>query len=116
MGVSLLFMMNGLQSDSFAFTFEGTVIWSPSRPSLTRMGFVAFFLPAGVGVRDIALQLLLAVELRSRMEGAAAGVPEGLAAIVAIVFRLIGTVAEIIIAGIMYRFAPPAARAARSKK
>ena len=112
MGVSLLFMMNGLQSDSFAFTFEGTCNLVSIAAIAYAMGFVAFFLPAGVGVRDIALQLLLAVELRSRMDGAAAGVPEGLAAIVAIVFRLIGTVAEIIIAGIMYRFAPPAARTA----
>jgi hypothetical protein len=112
MGVSLLFMMNGLQSDSFAFTVEGCRNLISIAAIAYAMGFMAFFMPAGVGVRDIALQLLLAVELRSRMEGAGPGAAEGLAAIVAIVFRLAGTLAEVIVAGIMYRFAAPADRAA----
>jgi hypothetical protein len=75
------------------------------------LGFVAFFMPAGVGVRDLALQLLLAVELRARLALSPAEA-DGIAALVAIWFRLLGTVAELVMAAILYRFAPPAARAA----
>jgi hypothetical protein len=76
------------------------------------MGFVAFFMPSGIGVRDIALQVLLAVELRSRVGPDGYAIADGVATIVALLFRLIGTLAELIIAGLMWRFAPPAARAA----
>jgi hypothetical protein len=76
------------------------------------LGFVAFFLPGGVGVRDIALQVLLAVELRSRVGPDGHAIADGVATIVALLFRLLGTLAELIVAGLMWRFAPPAARAA----
>jgi hypothetical protein len=75
------------------------------------LGFIAFFMPAGIGVRDLALQLLLAVELRARLSVSPAEA-DGLAAILAVWFRLLGTVAELVMAGILYWFAPPAARAA----
>ncbi|HKB02919.1 MAG TPA: hypothetical protein VKD90_11910, partial [Gemmataceae bacterium] len=75
------------------------------------LGFVAFFMPAGFGVRDLALQLLLAVELRARLTLSPVEA-DGLAALVAVWFRLLGTIAEMVMAAILYRFAPPAARAA----
>jgi hypothetical protein len=75
------------------------------------LGFVAFFMPAGIGVRDMALQLLLAVELHARLN-LPAGQADGLAAILAVWFRVMGTVVELVTAGILYVFAPSAARRA----
>jgi hypothetical protein len=75
------------------------------------LGFIAFFMPAGIGVRDMALQLLLAVELQARLSLGAAEA-NGLAAVLAVWFRLVGTVAEIVMAGVLYQFAPPATRRA----
>lgn len=75
------------------------------------LGFIAFFMPAGFGVRDLALQFLLAVELADRF-GLGTAEADGLAALLALWFRLLGTTAEIVMAGILYRFAPPAARRA----
>jgi len=75
------------------------------------LGFVAFFMPAGIGVRDLALQFLLAVELQARLNLPAADA-NALGALLAVWFRLLGTVAEIVMAGILYRFAPSATRRA----
>jgi uncharacterized protein YjeT (DUF2065 family) len=75
------------------------------------LGFIAFFMPAGIGVRDMALQLLLAVELQARLN-LPAGQADGLAAILAVWFRVLGTVVELVTAGILYVFAPSAARRA----
>jgi glycosyltransferase 2 family protein len=75
------------------------------------LGFIAFFMPAGIGVRDMALQILLAVELKARLTLDAA-TADGLAAMLAVWFRLLGTTAELLMAGLLYRFAPAAERAA----
>jgi hypothetical protein len=75
------------------------------------LGFVAFFMPAGIGVRDLALQFLLAVELKARLNLPAAD-SDALAAILAVWFRLLGTTAELLMAGALYYFAPSAARRA----
>jgi uncharacterized membrane protein YbhN (UPF0104 family) len=63
---------------------------------------VAFFMPAGAGFRELALQALLTLELQREMDPAAAA---GLAAVTAIVLRLIWTTAELIAAGLLYHFA-----------
>jgi glycosyltransferase 2 family protein len=75
------------------------------------LGFVVLFMPAGIGVRDIALQLLLAVELKARL-GLDPADADGLAAILAVWYRLLGTTAELVMAGLLYALAPSAARAA----
>ena len=75
------------------------------------LGFIAFFMPAGFGVRDLALQLLLAVDLRARL-GLTSVEADGVAALLAVWYRLLGTLSEMAMAAILYRFAPPAARAA----
>jgi hypothetical protein len=75
------------------------------------LGFVVLFMPAGIGVRDIALQLLLAVELKARL-GLDPAAADGLAAVLAVWYRLVGTVAELVMAGLLYFFAPSATRRA----
>jgi glycosyltransferase 2 family protein len=112
LGGSLMMAVNGLLGQALPFSFDGYLDVVSISSIAFVSGFVAFFMPGGLGVRDIALQLLLAVELRVQMGDQNALVADGLAAIVAIVFRLLGTIAEIIIAGILYRLAPSDAKAA----
>ena len=112
-GLSLMLTVHGLQPDSAALDWGEAQDLISIASIAYLMGFVAFFMPAGVGVRDVALHLLLAVELKARMSpGESAAAIDGLAAIVAIFFRLLGTLAELIVAGIMFRYAPSAAKAA----
>ena len=63
-------------------------------------GFVVLFAPGGVGARELVLQQALAPVLRP----AAGDAAEGLAAAVAIVLRLVWTVAELLVIGIMASF------------
>ena len=76
------------------------------------LGFVAFFMPAGIGVRDMALQLLLAVELQGPARPRHGEPPTDWPPYLAVWFRLLGTTAELSMAGLLYRFAPAADRAA----
>ncbi len=68
-------------------------------------GFVFLFAPGGLGVREGALQLLLTPRFVPALgqEGAAA-----LAVIVALVLRLVWTVAEVLLAGTLYFLHPRA--------
>lgn len=111
-GLSLMLTIHGLMPNPQAITSDECLNLISIVSIAYVMGFVAFFMPAGVGVRDIALQLLLAILLKAQDPLAARGAIDALAAIVALVFRLLGTVAELIVAGLMYRFAPSAAKAA----
>jgi glycosyltransferase 2 family protein len=110
LGACLLLVLVSLQPDAKTNLAEYLNLVSVNAIAYV-LGFVAFFMPAGFGVRDLALQLLLAVELRARLHVSPAEA-DGLAAILAIWFRLLGTIAELVMAAILYRFAPPAARAA----
>src|SRR5262245_33536183 len=111
LGASLLLVLGGLRPGWPTFDEYWNLVSIGGIAYV--FGFAAFFMPAGVGVRDMALQLLLAVEMKARLgPGESAAAIDGLAAMVAVMFRLIGTAAELIMAGVMYRFAPAAARAA----
>jgi glycosyltransferase 2 family protein len=112
MGLSLFLMLNGLHANTFPFTLDTCRDMISIAAIAYIFGFVAFFMPAGLGVRDIALQLLLAVELKTQMGPGNADAANALAAILAIIFRVIGTAVELITAGLLYRFAPSDARAA----
>jgi len=67
-------------------------------------GFVMFFLPGGVGAREGVLAALLTGELITG--GTSPDVAAGLAVVVTLVLRLIWTVAEVILAVLLYRFIP----------
>jgi len=113
LGGSLLLTLRGLQPDAGPVTLDEYWHLVSIGGIAYVLGFAAFFMPAGVGVRDLALQLLLAVELKARLSpGESAAAIDGVAAMLAVMFRLIGTASELIMAGVMYRFAPAAARAA----
>jgi hypothetical protein len=110
LGGCLMLVLAGLQPDAPRTADEYWNLVSINGIAYV-LGFIAFFMPAGIGVRDMALQLLLAVEFQNHLNLAAADA-DGLAALVAVWFRLLGTAAELVMAGLLYRFAPAAARAA----
>ena len=68
------------------------------------IGFAALFMPAGNGVREVALQQMFAKE----MSAMPLSVAEGLATVTAIVLRVLWTIAEIVAASLLYWFAPAA--------
>ena len=93
--------LRGLRADPDPFTWDTYLHLTSINALAYVIGFVAFFMPAGAGFRELALQTLLALELRRDMEPAAAA---ALAAVTAIVLRLIWTTAELTAAGLLYRF------------
>jgi hypothetical protein len=102
LGLSLWMTLRGLSAESQPLTWD-TYLHLTSINSLAYViGFVAVFMPAGAGVRELALQTLLTLELKQTMDPAAAA---GLAAVTAIVLRLIWTTAELAAAGLLYKFA-----------
>jgi glycosyltransferase 2 family protein len=113
LGGSLLMTLRGLQPNAGPLTFDGYFNLVSIAAIAYVLGFAAFFMPAGVGVRDIALQLLLAVELKAQL-GQSAGSEEvdAFATVLAVMFRALGTLMEVVTALLMYFFAPAAAREA----
>ncbi len=67
------------------------------------IGFLAIFMPAGAGFREIALQTLLSLELRQTIDRETA---DAVAALVTILLRLIWTAAELAAASLLYWLAP----------
>jgi hypothetical protein len=102
LGVSLWMTLRGLRADSDPLTWDTYLHLTSINAIAYVIGFVAFFMPAGAGFRELALQTLLAIELQRSMDPAAAA---GLAAVTAIVLRLIWTTAELTAAGLLYWFA-----------
>jgi len=109
LGLSLWMTLRGLRADPDPLTFDTYLHLTSINALAYVIGFVAFFMPAGAGFRELALQTLLALELKQEMGTEAAA---ALAAVTAIVLRLIWTTAELAAAGILYHFArthPPLA-------
>lgn len=101
LGLSLWMTLRGLRADPEPLTFETYAHLTSINALAYVIGFVFVFMPAGAGVRELALQTLLTLELKETMDPAAAA---GLAAVTAIVLRLIWTVAELGAAGLLYKF------------
>lgn len=113
LGGSLFAILRGLEPNPGAVSIEGYFNLVSIAAIAYVLGFAAFFMPAGVGVRDIALQLLLAVELKAQLGPNVGGAQvDAFAAILAVMFRVMGTALELITALVMYFFAPAAAREA----
>jgi glycosyltransferase 2 family protein len=102
LGLSLWMTLRGLQADPDPLTWETYLHLTSINALAYVIGFVAFFMPAGAGFRELALQTLLTLELSRDMDTTAAA---ALAAVTAIVLRLIWTIAELTAAGLLYHFA-----------
>jgi glycosyltransferase 2 family protein len=103
MGISLWCALRGLGLDSYPLTWDNYLHLTSINAIAYIIGFLAFFMPAGAGVREFALQTILALELQQVLSPGAAG---GLAAVAALVLRLIWTTAELVAAGLLYWLAP----------
>ena len=105
MGVSLWCALRGLGLDGYPLTWSTYLHLTCINAIAYIVGFLAFFMPAGAGVREFALQTLLALELAAFLAIGPTSA-EGLAAVAALVLRLIWTAAELIAAGLLYWLAP----------
>ena len=126
--MSILVLLRGLLQASLGWLLLGLSVWMivqavrPETVDITGeswirltainclsyvLGFIVLIAPAGGGVREWVLKVLLAHELVS---STSLPVAEGLAVVIALMVRLVWTVAELILALILYRFIPAAQR------
>jgi uncharacterized membrane protein YbhN (UPF0104 family) len=101
LGLSVWMTLRGLHADPEPLTLSTYLHLTSINALAYVIGFVFVFMPAGAGVRELALQTLLALELKQSMDADAAA---ALAAVTAIVLRLIWTTAELGAAGLLYKF------------
>ena len=92
LGLSLWMTLRGLRADPDPLNWDTYLHLTSINALAYVIGFVAFFMPAGAGFRELALQTLLTLELNRTMDPTAAA---ALAAVTAIVLRLIWTTAEL---------------------
>lgn len=85
-GMVLYLTARGLGWDS-PLSFGNVFIFAANYSMAWLIGFVVFFLPAGIGLREVTLSALLTLSL---------GVPAGLASLVSVLFRFIGICAEVL--------------------
>lgn len=105
LGVSLWLCVNGLNAETLPFTGDRLLRLIAINAVAYVIGFLAVMMPAGGGIREIALQFLLTLELMAIMPKEQG---EALAAVTAIVLRLLWTMGEMLTAGLLYRLAPVA--------
>lgn len=103
LGLSLWMTLRGLGLESMPLTWDTYLHLTSINAIAYVVGFVAFFMPAGAGFREFALQTLLTLELAKLLGD---GTAEGFAAVTALVVRLIWTAAELVAAGLLYWLAP----------
>lgn len=108
LGLSLWATLQGLLPERLGFHF---VLWGRCTAYVALAwvaGFLAVFTPGGLGVRELFLERLLAGEIRQASPDVDA---EGLAVVAALVLRLLWTVTEVIMVGVVYRLphTPPPA-------
>jgi uncharacterized membrane protein YbhN (UPF0104 family) len=108
LGVSLWMTVQAIRPDPVPFSSDELLRLTAINALAYVIGFVAFFLPGGAGAREYVLAALLTAEL------IVAGVPEpaalGLGVVVALVLRLVWTLAEAIMIALLYRLVPPATK------
>jgi glycosyltransferase 2 family protein len=105
LGLSLWMVIEGIQPGALPLTGEGYLRLVAVNCLAYVFGFLAFFMPGGVGAREGLLAILLAPELRPTV---GAELAEGVAVVVALVLRLVWTTAEVAMALILYAaVAPP---------
>jgi uncharacterized membrane protein YbhN (UPF0104 family) len=110
LGFSLWMTMQAIRPEPIAFTWDDFLRLTAINGLAYVFGFVAFFLPGGAGAREYVLAVLLAAELV--VAGLSPPIAGGLAVVVALVLRLIWTIAEVVMAVALYRFIPSSQRVA----
>ena len=109
LGLSLWMTVQAIRPAPIAFTWDDLLRMTAIASIAYVIGFVAFFLPGGVGAREVVVVLLLQGEFEPAMKK---GIAAGLAVAVATGLRAVWTVAEIIMMGLLYRYIPAIKRPA----
>src|SRR5262249_35417955 len=105
LGLSLWMVIEGIQPGAVPLTGEEYLRLVAVNCLAYVFGFLAFFMPGGVGAREGGLAVLLAPELRPTV---GAELAAGVAIVVALVVRLVWTTAEVAMALTLYAaVAPP---------
>jgi uncharacterized membrane protein YbhN (UPF0104 family) len=108
LGLSLWMTVQAILPQPTGFTWNDLLRLTAITNIAYVVGFIAFFLPGGVGAREYVFAVLLAAELEAT--GMAAPIAEGLAVVITLVLRLIWTIAELVLALLLYRFIPATER------
>ncbi|MEZ6140518.1 MAG: lysylphosphatidylglycerol synthase transmembrane domain-containing protein [Zavarzinella sp.] len=103
MGASLWCVVKGIIPQASLMSWDQVGHFTSINAIAYVIGFMAFFMPAGSGVREFAMQKLLTLELAPIM---ATNQATAIAVVLAIVLRLTWTVAELLCAGCLYWFVP----------
>ena len=109
LGLSLWMVIQGLKPGAVPLTGENYLHLVAVNCLAYVFGFLALFMPGGAGAREFLLAELLAFELVPAVGAAAA--PGG-AVVVALVLRLVWTVAEVCLALTLYKAVSQGAKAA----
>jgi hypothetical protein len=98
LGMSLWTLLQALQPASLPLTGANWARCTAMVGLAYVAGFLAVFMPGGMGVREFLLQRLLAPELAAQEVPS----PEGVAAVAVLLLRLVWTLAELGLAAIVY--------------
>jgi glycosyltransferase 2 family protein len=104
LGLSLWMVIEGIQPGALPLTGEQYLRLVAVNCLGYVFGFLAFFMPGGAGAREFLLAKILAFEFVATM---GTEVAEGIAVVVALVLRLVWTIAELIFAFMLYKFVSP---------
>ena len=102
LGLSLWMTIEGLNPNATQWTWDYIGRLTAINCISYVAGFLFLFMPAGAGVRETLLAVLLGFELHPYLGDAATG----FAFVVAVVLRLLWTVFELICAGLLYALVP----------
>lgn len=111
LGLSVWMIVQAIRPETVSITGEDWIRLTAINCLSYVLGFIILIAPAGGGVREYVLKILLAHELVSSMSLPLA---EGLAVVIALVVRLVWTIAELVLGLLLYRFIPPVQRASLS--
>jgi glycosyltransferase 2 family protein len=100
-GASLVAVLHGILGDSLNWTPGGFGLLCAGLALACVAGFLILLVPAGLGVREFFLTLLLAPELEN-LAGLEPAAARATAVLAVLVLRLVWTVAELLLAGCLF--------------
>jgi glycosyltransferase 2 family protein len=107
LGLSVWMVMQGIRPETVAFSWDDWIRVTAINCLSYVLGFIVLVAPAGGGVREYVTTVLLAHVLVATMP---MPIAEGLAVVVALVVRIVWTLAELVLGVLLYLLIPPAQR------
>ena len=106
LGLSLWMVFQGVQPEPGKLDFQVFGRMTVINGSAYVLGFLAFFAPAGAGVRELVYQRFLTQELEQTQPGTIKVVAAGVAAVASLILRLVWTFAELVMIAILHMAVP----------